>query len=129
MIDQTNGKFYYGNVQRSMCSRKRQLMRVLLVSDDPEKKTFDEIVGLAKQIESLGVKMIDVICFCKKTMNFFNCEIGQKNLKQRTASVTLETILKKREYKLIVASLKLENLEKLASGERSMFDLFGKICP
>jgi hypothetical protein len=110
-------------------SRKRLLMKVLLVSDDPQKETFIEIVGLAKQIENLGVKMIDVICFSENTMKFFNCEIGEENLKEGTTSATMETILKKGKYELIVVSLKLDHLEKLVLGEQSIIDLFKKICP
>jgi hypothetical protein len=104
-------------------------MKVLLVSDDPQKDKFVEIVGLAKQIENVGVKIIDVFCLCENTMNFFNCEIGEESLKQGTPSATLETILKKRRYELIVISLKSDSLEKLVLGEKSIIDLFKRICP
>ena len=105
------------------------MMNVLLISDDPQKRTFIEIVSLARQIEDVGVKNIDVYCLYENTLTFFNHEVGEENLNQGTTSVTLETILKKVRYELIVISLKLDNLEKLALGEKRVIDLLKKVCP
>jgi hypothetical protein len=44
-------------------------MKVLLVSDDPHKESFIQIVGLAKQIEDVGVKNIDAFCLYENTLN------------------------------------------------------------
>jgi len=100
-------------------------MKVILITDDPDLKSFEGIVGLIRQIESLGVKTIDLVCYSQQNV-FFNCR-GQAS-SQRT-SISLENILKRKKYELIIVSLKLENLRKLALCKKSIFVLFKKICP
>lgn len=104
-------------------------MKILLVSDDPDKESFIQIVGLAKQIEDVCAKNIDVFCSYENTLNFFKCEIGEENLKQGTSPAAIETILKKGRYGLIVISLKSDNLEKLVLGEKNVIDLIKRTCP
>ena len=94
------------------------------------KKAFEAAgCARAKQIEDVGVKNIDAFCLYENTLNFFKCEIGEENLKQGTSPATLETIMKKGRYELIVISLRSDNLKKLVLGEKNVILLLKRTCP
>ena len=59
-------------------------MNILLISDDPERVSFDQILKLKKQIESLRVKRVDLASISQNGI-FFNSQILEKNFNQSSA--------------------------------------------
>lgn len=103
-------------------------MNILLISDDPERVAFDQILKLKKQIESLRVKRVDLASISQNGI-FFNSQILEKNFDQSRVLSTLEKILKRRIYSIIVISLRLDYLKKIFLDDPRILDLIGMICP
>ena len=85
-------------------------MAVLIISDYPKKKLFNQIILLKKAIQKLN-REVDLLTFSKGHLTFCN---GQNS---RNNSLKLfEEVLNEKRYEAIAISLQSENFEKLFSG-------------
>lgn len=103
-------------------------MNILLISDDPKRPSFAVILNLKEQIESLRVNRVDLVSISKNGI-FFDSKILEKDSNQSTVLSTLEKIIKRRNYRTIVISLRLDHLKKIFLGQPSILDLISNICP
>jgi hypothetical protein len=91
-------------------------MNILIISDDPERRSFCQILDLKQRIQELGGK-VDMFVFSKNGI-FLN---GKKVQKRSVPPIgLLENILKKKEYATIVISVTLNSMKYLFPGERNI---------
>ncbi len=101
-------------------------MNVLMISDEPERKSFGQILSLKEQIEGLVRNKVDSLVFSDKGV-FLNKErIGKE---AGIALRLVESLLKERTYGLIVISLELHNLGKLFPEKEDILDLIADTSP
>ena len=84
-------------------------VKVLVIADDPEAPAFDQIIGLRKAIREL-VGKVDLLVFSKKCILFNQKKINEKD---STDIGSVQNILVKKRYPLIIVSLGTDNLKKL----------------
>jgi hypothetical protein len=100
-------------------------MNILIISDDPERKSFYQILGLKQRIQELGGK-VDMFIFSKKGI-FLNKRKFQK--RSVPAIGLLEDILKKKEYATIVISVTLNSVKYLFPGKLNILRSILRISP
>ena len=101
-------------------------MNILLISDEPERKTFDQITILKKEMERVGRNEVDSFIFSKEGIFLNQEQIGKK---ASIALKLLERLIVGKKFDLLVISLKLNNLKKLFLEKRSILDLIKNISP
>ena len=101
-------------------------MNVLIVSDEPERKSFTQISSLKKEIMRLDRNKVDSFTFSKKGI-FLNEERIGNNV--GIALKLLESLLNERTYRLIVISLDLNNLRKLFLENQNILNLIKSTSP
>lgn len=101
-------------------------MKVLIISDDPERKSFVPILGLRDEIQESGRNKADLLVFSNRGIFLNQEQIGRK---ADTTVKLLESVLSEKTYALIVISLKSSNLLKLFPEKRSILDLIKEISP
>jgi hypothetical protein len=100
-------------------------MNILVISDDPERKSFCQILDLEQRIQELGGK-VDMFIFSKKGI-FLNRKQNQKRSVPPIG--LLEDILKKKEYATIVISVTLNSMKYLFPGKLNILRSIPKISP
>jgi hypothetical protein len=103
-------------------------MNVLLISDDPEKSTFQQILYLKRRIENLRVERIDLVCFSRRGI-LLNSKILEREQDREIVLKVLEKVLEVGTYDLIGISLKADNLAKIFSDGSNILDLAKRIRP
>jgi len=101
-------------------------MNILIVSDEPERKSFGQILSLKKEIQELNRDKVDLFVISTKGIFLNEKQIGKE------AGIflkLLERLLIEKTYDLIVVSLELNNLEKLFLQKRGFLDLIRDISP
>ena len=94
-------------------------MNVLLISDNPENKTFYEVVSLKRAIQECGAD-VDLLTFSDTRISF-----NGKKAEKDSGSEILRIVLKRKPYGVVVITLKLGNLRKFL--EKGLNDL--RNCP
>jgi hypothetical protein len=84
-------------------------VKVLIIADEPEIPAFDQIIGLRKSIQEL-VGRVDLLAFSRDCVFFNQKKIGEKG---DTNVGSVQNILAKKRYTLIIVSLVTDNLKKL----------------
>jgi hypothetical protein len=84
-------------------------VKVLIIADEPETPAFDQIVGLRKAIQEL-VGKVDLLAFSGDVIFFNQKKIGERG---DTNIGSVQNILAKKRYTLIIVSLAVDNLKKL----------------
>jgi len=84
-------------------------LKVLIIADEPEAPAFDQITELEKAIREL-VGKVDLLAFSKESIFFNKKKIGEKG---GTNIESVQNILAKKLYTLIIVSLGTENLKKM----------------
>lgn len=102
-------------------------MNILLISNDPERVSFGQILKLKKQIESLRAKRVDLVSISQNGI-FFNSKILERTFARNKLLSTLEEIIRKN-YHVIIISLTLQYLKGLFESDPNILDLAGKFCP
>lgn len=97
-------------------------MNILIISDDPENKSFCQILDLKQRIQELGGK-VDMFLFSKNGI-FLNRKQVQK--KSVPAIGLLEDILKEKEYAIIVISVTLNSMKYLFRGQLNILRSIAK---
>lgn len=100
-------------------------MNVLIVSDDPERKSFRQILNLRREIRGLGRHKVDLLLFSNNGLFLNQDQIGKK----ANATVIFESVLRERTYGLIAISLKSSNLWKLFPEKRTILDAIEENSP
>jgi hypothetical protein len=95
-------------------------MNILLISDDPERKSFGQIASLKKQMQGRGRNNVDLFIFSNKGIFLNQGKIGKK---ASLALTLLERLISEKKHDLIVVSLKLNNLKKLFPEKWNILDL------
>jgi hypothetical protein len=101
-------------------------MNILLISDEPEKKTFEQITILKKEMEQAGRNGVDSFIFSKEGIFLNQKQIGKK------ANITLkllEIVISRKKYDLLVISLKLSILKNLFLEKRSILEIINNLSP
>ena len=101
-------------------------MNALIISDEPERKSFGQILSLKKEIQGLCRNKVDLLIFSNKGIFLNREQIGKK---AGTAVKLLESLLSEKTYGLIVISLELNNLKKLFPEKRSILELIKDTSP
>jgi hypothetical protein len=101
-------------------------MNVLIVSDEPERKSFDQIISLKNEIQELGRDKVYLFIISNKGI-FLN----EERIEKRGGIVLrlLERVLNERTYGLIVVSLELNNLKELFPPKGNILDLIKDTSP
>jgi hypothetical protein len=84
-------------------------VKVLVIADEPEDPAFDQIIELRKAVQEL-VERVDLLAFSRDWI-FFNQKKINENGDTNIGSV--QNILAKNRYTLIIVSLATANLKKL----------------
>jgi len=84
-------------------------VKVLIIADEPEVPAFEQIIGLRKSIQEL-VGKVDLLAFSKDGIFFNQKRIGEKG---DTNVGSVQNILAKKRYTLIIVSLVADNIKKL----------------
>jgi hypothetical protein len=84
-------------------------VKVLIIADEPEVPAFEQIIGLRKSIQEL-VGKVDLLAFSKDGIFFNQKRIGEK---EGTNVGSVQNILAKKRYTLIIVSLVADNIKKL----------------
>jgi hypothetical protein len=84
-------------------------VKVLIIVDEPEAPSFDQITGLRKAIQEL-VGKVDLLAFSKDSIFFNQKKISEKG---DTNVGSAQNILAKKRYTLIIVSLETDNIRKL----------------
>jgi len=100
-------------------------MRALMISDDPERKSFAQMLGLKKEIQNLHRK-VDLFTFSKAGI-LLNQEHFAKE--QGMVAESLERLLRGKTYSEIIISLSLKNLRTLFPVEEDVVDTIEEISP
>jgi hypothetical protein len=100
-------------------------MNILIISDDPERKSFCQILDLKQRIQELGGK-VDMLVFSKNGI-FLNGKQVQKS--SVPPAGLLENILKKKKYATIVISVALNSMKYLFPGKLTTLRLIPRVSP
>ena len=84
-------------------------MNVLIIADEPEASDFEQIAGLKAAVQKL-VGKVDLLAFSKDSILFNEKKMGEKG---DTNIGSVQNILAKKRYTLIVVSLRNDNLRRL----------------
>ena len=84
-------------------------MKALVIADEPEAPDFDQIIGLRNAIQEL-VGKVDLLAFSKDSIFLNKKKISEKG---DTNIGSVQNILAKKRYTLIIVSLVTDNLRKL----------------
>ncbi len=84
-------------------------MKALVIADEPEAPDFDQIIGLRNAIQEL-VGKVDLLAFSKDSIFLNKKKISEKG---DTNIGSVQNILAKKRYSLIIVSLVTDNLKKL----------------
>ena len=84
-------------------------MKVLIIADEPEAPAFDQIIGLRNAIQEL-VGKVDLLAFSRDSIFFNQKKISEKG---DTNIGSVQNLLAKKRYTLIIVSLAVDNLKKL----------------
>lgn len=103
-------------------------MNILLISDDPNRESFRQILRLKGDIEDITRKQVDLITFSPDGV-FLNKKLTGKKLDVNVIFTTLENILKTKSYRICIISLELKYLKQLFPDERNILDLINKTSP
>lgn len=98
-------------------------MNVLIISDDSELSSFDEILSLKQAIQRLHVKVDTLIL---SSGGIFWNKSGKRDI---TAIKLLADLLHEKDLDLIGVSLTVANLEQLCIVRPSILDLVEQISP
>ena len=101
-------------------------MNILVISDEPERKSFGQILSLKKEIQRLGRNKVDLFVFSNMGIFLNKRRVGKK---ADMALKLLESLMSEKTYGSIVVSLKLNNLEKLFPKKRDILDLIKDASP
>lgn len=101
-------------------------MNVLIISDDPERESFRQIVLLKREIENVTKKHADLITFSSSGLYF-----NQKLIIKQTNNllIKLHHIFKGKAYSLIIISLGLKYLKQLFPNKHNILDIITKTSP
>jgi hypothetical protein len=84
-------------------------VKVLIIADEPEAPAFDQIIGLRNAIQEL-VGKVDLLAFSTDCIFFNQKKISEKG---DTNIGSVQNLLAKKRYTLIIVSLAVDNLKKL----------------
>jgi len=84
-------------------------VKALVIADEPEAPDFDQIIGLRNAIQEL-IGKVDLLAFSKDSIFFNQKKISEKG---DTNIGSVQNILAKKRYTLIIVSLVTDNLRKL----------------
>ena len=84
-------------------------MKALVIADEPEAPDFDQIIGLRNAIQE-RVGKVDFLAFSKDSIFLNKKKISEKG---DTNIGSVQNILAKKRYTLIIVSLVTDNLKKL----------------
>lgn len=99
-------------------------MNVLLISDDPEKKSFDQILNLKKDIEEEEVS-VDLIVAAEEGVLLDGGKIGEP----RRLIESVRKVLGERSYSIVAISLTRKNLTNLLQEDHSILDYVSLYLP
>ncbi len=100
-------------------------MPILIISDDPERMSFSQILILKQKIQRLFPK-VDLFIFSKGNILLNQKLIGKT---KDIAIRVLENILKKKKYNTIIISLSLNNLKKFLPKKRNVLEIIKEVSP
>lgn len=100
-------------------------MNILLISDDPTSESFRQILSLKREIEGITRKRVDLITFSDDEVSLNQKQVVKKPI-ERDSFITLETILKREAYFLLIISLRLKFLKLLFPDGENILDLIEK---
>ena len=98
-----------------------RLLHALLISDNPEKALFFQILKLQEDLEILGCK-VERISFSPQGLDFNHKNIF-KRLDYESIETLLNKILKKKNYSIWAISLSQEYLDLLMKNNGGILDL------
>jgi len=84
-------------------------VKALIIADEPETPAFDQITGLRKSMQEL-VGTVDLLAFSKDCIFFNQKKINEKG---DTNIGSVQNLLAKKRYTLIIVSLRTDNLRKI----------------
>lgn len=103
-------------------------MNVLIISDEPDRESFRQILLLKQYIKNLLRKKIDLLTFSYNGI-FLNGKWMRSELSPNAILSTLQNILKKKAYLVYIVSLELKYLKLVFQSEWSILNLIKKISP
>jgi len=95
-------------------------MKVLIISDDPEKDSFRPIKILRDSLQNKIKNKVDLFALSPQCL-FLNDRVISERADVSTVLEKLEDVLKSGFYSLYVVSLKAENFKKIFPSERKDF--------
>jgi len=101
-------------------------VRILIISDDPERKSFYQISILKRDIENMTKGKVDLVTFSHNGI-FLNQKLIAKKADEILS--ILENILKQKTYSVVIISLKLGYLKHLFLERINILDVINKTSP
>ena len=101
-------------------------MRTLIISDEIDSKSFDQILSLKMEIQGLCRNQVDLFVFSNKGILMNREQIGEET---DNAIEILKKLLGETTYDLIVISLKLVNLRRLFPEKRNVLNMIEMNSP
>jgi hypothetical protein len=102
-------------------------MKCLIISDEPEQVSFNQILKLETDIKKMVKKQVDLVTFSRNGV-FLNGKLIKSGTRPEMHDV-VKQILKKMRYSLFVISLESNNLEQLLSNESNLIELIYATSP
>ena len=99
-------------------------MNILLISDDPNRKSFSQIHALKQGLQETG-GMVDLLVFSGENVLLNKDRIGERH----TANRLFENILTEKNYAIIAISLRVDNLKALFQEDRNFLKLVAEFSP
>jgi hypothetical protein len=84
-------------------------VKALIIADEPEIPAFDQIIGLRKSMQEL-VGTVDLLAFSRDCIFFNQKKISEKG---DTNIGSVQNLLAKKRYTLIIVSLRTDNVRKI----------------
>jgi hypothetical protein len=103
-------------------------MNVLIISDDPLRKSFCQILSLKQSIEDLIRKQVDLIAFSSDGV-FLNQKRMSRDLSTDAILNTLRNTLKRKAYLVCIISLRLKYFKRVFLEGWNILDLIEKTSP
>lgn len=103
-------------------------MRVLIISDDPDRWSFRQVLTLKKNIENMDEKQVDLITFSSDGI-FVNRKLKGKKMDVSTILSIFKNLLKSGTYDVFIMSLKRKYLKRLFRHDWNVLDLINRTSP
>jgi len=95
-------------------------MKILIISDNPERKSFRPIEVLKDFLQNKAQKKVDLFALSPKSL-FLNGKVISKRTDASKVLEELEAILRKGLYSLYIISLEAHNLKKIFPSKKKNF--------